>query len=596
MGWFAAFSDAMRGAQPAVDMYQNLRQLDFENQLKVKDRARQAEMDKRAQTTQDLNNQQLQLGILGEQQKQFMLGRARNQQMSPQDVQQAQKLNLGQFVMNKPGQQLEAGVLPPELAFLSPQYQQQAPVGMAGVQFNPPQPPQPPQSISGQLEQQIAAPGKIPAPFSDGLFAKPMQPPAAQHAATHYFGQPYILPATPDTQVWAGSVQDQAKADRDAEAMQAISGLDVNDPQSILRAKYYVPSLDRSDLLAREPSQAQSLNRDLLNAFLRSKGKTDPSQLTWDEGQEFEKLNADAKRFQVPTLPPEVVNWAANQAALGDYGPMRSLSGYGVQSTANRIQIGAGASSIQEQRGMSTTASKSLLSNLQKQLDSVSVIYAKAYPWSQTAEKNLQLFVDRLQQLGDSGSPVLNENWRKIGFNWLGDPNVAAMLASRKAGLSETVRVLSSANGGGAVAQEFRDQIDTLIPEGATFGMALSTVKTLMQEMHNRNTSYAAQIQQYTDLIKNFSATLPTAPDGSYNPGAGSTNPSVVDFKSGQDTTGANGPGKPITFNPNTTPNQSTGPKQGETRLVNGITYTWGPNPINPSQFKWNPPGSGGKQ
>ena len=122
-GWFEAFADFSRGASPALDRYQMLRQLDTENQFKRKQQEMQQQQEAiRSQVLQSeaanrakLTERQIQAmdqSILGLKQDQFTKYRLPGTELSPEDMMQANELGLGGLTNNAPNIDLSALGMP----------------------------------------------------------------------------------------------------------------------------------------------------------------------------------------------------------------------------------------------------------------------------------------------------------------------------------------------------------------------------------------------------------------------------------------------------------------------------------------------------
>lgn len=112
-GWFEAFSSFARGAAPALDRYQMLRQLDTENQFKLRQQefanSQEAERTKMLQQAaadrSELHKRQMEQidnAILGQQRKEFTDYHMPGQSLTDEGAAQAQKIGLGDLVFNQP--------------------------------------------------------------------------------------------------------------------------------------------------------------------------------------------------------------------------------------------------------------------------------------------------------------------------------------------------------------------------------------------------------------------------------------------------------------------------------------------------------------
>jgi hypothetical protein len=176
-GWFEAFANFAKAGAQGLDRYQQLRQLDQENQLKIR---QQQLAEQQQQMQQQQMQKQLQLldaSLLRQQQQDFTSLRMPGEETSPQDMQRAQELQLGGLFT--PG----ATVNPMEFAGTGPVVMPQA----QQVSFQPPAAP------GGLPQQQVsqgpALLGNMPHftgpsdPVSDNVYKGTPQQRMAQQAA-----------------------------------------------------------------------------------------------------------------------------------------------------------------------------------------------------------------------------------------------------------------------------------------------------------------------------------------------------------------------------------------------------------------------------
>jgi hypothetical protein len=123
-----------------------------------------------------------------------------------------------------------------------------------------------------------------------------------------------------------------------------------------------------------------------------------------------------------------------------------------------------------------------------------------------TAGKNLDNFLSQAQKAIDTGLPILNMPARSIAGR-LGSDQQAAFDAARTTALTEISKVLSSANASsGVVSDSARHEVESLIKPDATLGQIMSAAKILKQDMANRHTAYADQIDALKKRLGSKSA------------------------------------------------------------------------------------------
>lgn len=129
----------------------------------------------------------------------------------------------------------------------------------------------------------------------------------------------------------------------------------------------------------------------------------------------------------------------------------------------------------------------------QKALSDVQDQYSKVEAFSNTAGKNLDLFVQQAKKVIDSKSPFVNKPLRSLTKTMVGGSMVPYDTA-RTVALTEIGRVLNSANAAGVVSDSARHEVEGLIGRDATLQNVYDAAAVLKQDMANRKSSYAEQI------------------------------------------------------------------------------------------------------
>lgn len=133
-------------------------------------------------------------------------------------------------------------------------------------------------------------------------------------------------------------------------------------------------------------------------------------------------------------------------------------------------------------------ADSAALSKLQTQADQVGA-------FENTALKNLDLFLEKARAIPDLKARFANVPLRSITGKMLGDKDYAAFNAARQTALTETAKVLSSANASGVLSDSARHEVDEILSGSLPFPAMEQVVLTLKQDMKNRHDSYQSDIQ-----------------------------------------------------------------------------------------------------
>jgi hypothetical protein len=144
------------------------------------------------------------------------------------------------------------------------------------------------------------------------------------------------------------------------------------------------------------------------------------------------------------------------------------------------------------------------LKNLQKNFDQVSA-------FESTANKNLDLFLNKLNAIPDLGSKFGNVPMRMIDQNMIGSANYQAMKAAQQTAAAETAKVLSSANASGVLSDTQKKEAEDMLSGNLSYKAARAVVQTLKQDFANRHQSYQDQIGQIQGRIKGTPASQPAA-------------------------------------------------------------------------------------
>ncbi len=148
----------------------------------------------------------------------------------------------------------------------------------------------------------------------------------------------------------------------------------------------------------------------------------------------------------------------------------------GQQSTPNLAASGA-----------TFKADAGSLASLQKNRDAV-------VSFENTANKNLDNFLNSAKGIVDSGSPWINAPLRTIDQKGLGSKDLAAFNAARQVAINEIAKVTSNPGLTGQLSDSARHEVEAFIPANATLAQIYSVANILKTDMKNRHDSLDAQI------------------------------------------------------------------------------------------------------
>lgn len=123
--------------------------------------------------------------------------------------------------------------------------------------------------------------------------------------------------------------------------------------------------------------------------------------------------------------------------------------------------------------------------------------------FEQTAQKNLDLFLDLANKIPDTGVPWLNTPIRNLDANVVGSANMAAVNAARQVANNEIAKVTSGGGLGGVLSDSARHEVASYNPASATFAQTKAVANVLKQDMANRHASMDATLGEIRGRIGN---------------------------------------------------------------------------------------------
>lgn len=146
-------------------------------------------------------------------------------------------------------------------------------------------------------------------------------------------------------------------------------------------------------------------------------------------------------------------------------------------------------------------ANQASLNALQKSRDAIGA-------FEQTAQKNIDVFLNVAGKVVDSGSPLANRLLRHVSGKVLGSPDVAAYEAARQVAVNEIAKITSNPTLAGQLTDSARKEVASFAPEDATLAQTVAVMRLLKTEMQNRTRALDAEL----DAVRNRRKTQVDAP------------------------------------------------------------------------------------
>lgn len=163
-------------------------------------------------------------------------------------------------------------------------------------------------------------------------------------------------------------------------------------------------------------------------------------------------------------------------------------------------------------------ANSASLNALQKSRDAIGA-------FEQTAQKNINVFLDTAGKVVDTGSPLANQVARKVSGALLGSPDQAAYEAARQVAINEVAKITSNPTLSGQLSDSARHEVAAFSPENATLAQTVKVMRLLQLEMQNRTTALDTELAAVRGRGKTAAPAAPPAGAGAvtmrFNPATG---------------------------------------------------------------------------
>lgn len=270
--------------------------------------------------------------------------------------------------------------------------------------------------------------------------------------------------------------------------------------RQLQRERYAAEDKARADAASRaavdDARQAQALGETIRHnkavEGATAAAANDKTALT-DKGVDIAALNYR----KTGVMPP---------LGMGDKGTRQRIINRAAELTAPDI---ARIESIADIAGnkQDYAANTDSLKSLQKSRDAIGA-------FEQTAQKNIDVFLDVAGKVVDTGSPLANRLAREVSGSLLGSPDQAAYDAARQVATNEIAKITSNPTLAGQLSDSARHEVDAFNPRNATLAQTVRVMRLLKTEMTNRKEAMDAEIAVVRGRGKSSSTTPPPATGG----------------------------------------------------------------------------------
>jgi hypothetical protein len=232
------------------------------------------------------------------------------------------------------------------------------------------------------------------------------------------------------------------------------------------------PKKTPADFLKYKSTLVPAFNFNLANNAGQGTNKT-PAQIAQSFGLTQAAFDAQAEKYNTTGVLPPLGRGNPNAAALNKAIMNRAAELHPGESLAeNSAEYKANAAS---------------LSKIQTNFDQVSA-------FENTAQKNLDLFIDKLSKIPDLGVKFADVPMRMIDDKLIGSKGYQEMKAAQQTAATETAKVLGSANASGVLSDSQKKEAEDILSGNLSLNAAKGVVATLKQDFANRHQSYQDQI------------------------------------------------------------------------------------------------------
>lgn len=115
--------------------------------------------------------------------------------------------------------------------------------------------------------------------------------------------------------------------------------------------------------------------------------------------------------------------------------------------------------------------------------------------FEQTAQKNIDMFLDTAGKIVDTGSPLANTAVRFVTGKLIGSPDQAAYDAARQVAVNEVAKITGNPTLAGQLSDTARKEVAAFNPSNATLKQSVAVMRLLKRDMANRITSLDTELE-----------------------------------------------------------------------------------------------------
>lgn len=186
----------------------------------------------------------------------------------------------------------------------------------------------------------------------------------------------------------------------------------------------------------------------------------------------------------------------ARTGQLPPMGQGRSSAGVRTRIINRAAELYPGLDIATNKAGFAADAGS--LATLTKQLDAISAFEG-------TAQKNIDVFLERAKKVADTGIPLLNRPLRWAAGAG-GSADQTAYEAARQVAVSEIAKIVQNPNLTGVLSDSARHEIESFSPTSATLAQTMEVMKLLKRDMDNRKSSLENQRTSIQQRMKDSQA------------------------------------------------------------------------------------------
>lgn len=295
----------------------------------------------------------------------------------------------------------------------------------------------------------------------------------------HLQANPASLPMVLDSMIQASPTQRKLMGE------EADRALRTKQEDRAIRAQEQAQADRLADNQRQDAAQAETIRHNRATEATAAANKNDVTDLS-AAGLDMAALNY-RKTGQMPALgngDKTTRKRIIDRAAALTPDDVARIEAGGVDVAANRAEYGATSDTLKK---------------LNAQRASIGA-------FEQTAQKNIDIFLDQARKITDTGSPLLNTPVRLITGKVLGAPDQAAYDAARQVAVNEIAKITSNPTLSGTLSDSARHEVESFNPQNATLKQTIAVMKLLKRDMANRAQSLDDAIAQQRGTLRGAAA------------------------------------------------------------------------------------------